>query len=218
MGTAEAHYRLEQKSFKNMKTLFYLKEALHILLTALTYTILPVIVFTMLTSRTHLVPGISSYTVLTGSMEPLIQTGSIVFVQKSEDFRPGDIISFEAGKINITHRIVAVVNEKGEKTTTLASPLSKYSKPPQIFYQTKGDANDTADNQPVAQNKVIGKAMFHLPYVGIMIAFLRSIPGFLLFIVLPTLGFILFELWNIKNEIVKQTEQRVYDRLKPYYG
>lgn len=190
----------ESKKFV-MKYLSYLITGLQILLTALTYTILPMVVITLLTAKANLIPGFNSFTVLTGSMEPLIPVGSIVYVMKSDSYKIGDIISFGAGKINVTHRVVDVVKKDN-----------------QVFYQTKGDANSSADSELVPANKVIGEVLLPVPNVGRFVSFLRSVPGFLIFIVLPTLGFIGFELWNIKKEIEKQTEQRVTRRIKQQFG
>lgn len=199
-----------------MRKLFFIKEAVHILLNVVMYTFLPILVVTLLTSKTNLIPGLSSFTVLTGSMEPLIPVGSIVYVYKSNSYGAGDIISFKVGKINVTHRIVGVVDEKGKEVSQLISPVLLNSKQQNIFYKTKGDANKSADSELVAANQVIGVTMFHIPYIGKFVNFLRSIPGFILFIIFPTFTFIGFELWNIKKEIEKETEKKVLERVGAY--
>lgn len=180
----------------NKKAIFYTKEGLQILFTAVVYTMLPLVVFTMLTARPDLIPGFNSFTVLTGSMEPLVPVGSVVYVYKSGYYSPGDIISFEAGKINVTHRITGIVRKDG-----------------QVFYQTKGDANSSVDSELVNPKNITGEIVFHLPYAGRFIAFLRSVPGFLSFIILPSMVYIGFELWNIKKEIEKVTEQKVLKKV-----
>lgn len=182
-----------------MKALTIAKESTSIILTALMFTVLPILVFTLI-SRTNLLPGFHSYTVLTGSMSPLIPVGSVVYVYKSDAYSYGDIISFERGKINVTHRIVGISKKDG-----------------QTFYQTKGDANGTSDNELVPANNITGELLFHFPYIGKFEAFIRTVPGFILFIGLPTIGFILSELWNIKKEIERETEKRVLRRIRGTY-
>jgi signal peptidase I len=180
-----------------MKYLFYTQAGLRIILTALIYTLFPLVVITLLTAKANFIPGFNSFTVLTGSMEPLVPVGSIVYVVNSQSYSIGDIISFDVGKINVTHRIVDIVRKDN-----------------QLFYRTKGDANSSIDNELVPANKVTGEILFHFPYLGKFISFLRSVPGFLMFIVFPTLVFVGFELWNIKKEIEKETEKKVLKKLR----
>ncbi|MBD7984550.1 signal peptidase I [Sporosarcina sp. Sa2YVA2] len=121
--------------------------------------------------------GYQLKTVLSGSMEPGIQTGSIIAVKLAEDknaFVEGDVITFMDEDIIITHRITEVVNS-GDS----------------VLYRTKGDNNNAADMNPVmATNVVASYTGFTVPYVGYFInfsqskngAFLLLIPGFLLLI------------------------------------
>ena len=63
-------------------------------------------------------PGFGSFVVLSGSMEPVIRTGSLVYVQETGDYTRGDIITFTVGEETVTHRIVGETPEgfvtKGE--------------------------------------------------------------------------------------------------------
>ena len=63
-------------------------------------------------------PGFGSFVVLSGSMEPMIQTGSLIYVQETDDYSQGDIITFTVGEETVTHRIVGETSEgfitKGE--------------------------------------------------------------------------------------------------------
>lgn len=90
--------------------------------------------------------------VVSGSMEPEIHTGSLVFIDmKKTEAEVGDIIAFEKGSIFVTHRIEKITEEG---------------------YITKGDANKTADMGVVTEDAVIGTAIFSIPYVGY---FLRTL-------------------------------------------
>ena len=98
-------------------------------------------------SGTHLV------TIISGSMVPLFPVGSTIAIHDAPDaaaLQPGTIITFRSlgnGKV-ITHRIVKVVDNPGA---------------PGVYYQTKGDANRTADPDLAPAANVIGVADGVLP-------------------------------------------------------
>lgn len=87
-------------------------------------------------------------TITSGSMVPLFPVGSVITMHDVADpasLQPGTIITFRAlgnGKV-ITHRIVKVVENPGT---------------PGTFFQTKGDANRTADPDLAPAANVIGVA------------------------------------------------------------
>lgn len=97
-------------------------------------------------------------TVLSGSMEPTIRTGSQVVVspvdtpEKIATLQSGDIITYLPRPEDpslITHRITAVsVSEDGTRTFT-----------------TQGDANSSAD-EPVTEQMIRGELRYHVPWVG----------------------------------------------------
>lgn len=174
-----------------MKIIKIIQKILHIKLTIATIIILPIAIFALLTSKME-IAGMRSFVVLTGSMQPTIPQGSVTFVQKAKNFQKGDIISFNQGTITITHRVVDVIDQK---------------------YQTKGDANNTADATLIAQKDVIGRTFFHLPYVGSFILNLKTLPGFIGFIIIPGILFMGFELWKIKEEIEKEVQKKFTKQL-----
>lgn len=156
--------------------------------------VLPFIIFTFVTSKSPLLFDFRSFVVLTGSMEPVLPVGSMVYTQPKPSYAVGEIITFkDAEGRTVTHRILEV---KGEK------------------FVTKGDANNAPDRNEIPKDRVIGSVFFDVPYVGKYTDFLKRPQNFILFIVLPALVFVGFELWNIKNEIVKETEKRVLKRLE----
>lgn len=69
--------------------------------------------------------GVQTYGILTGSMEPAIQTGALTFVDtgvSGADLRPGDVAAFDIGKGRIcTHRVVSVDPENQTITTKAAA-------------------------------------------------------------------------------------------------
>lgn len=96
--------------------------------------------------------GIKTLTVLSGSMNPNIPTGSIVFVvpTDAEDIRVGDAISYvfnEAGEV-VTHRVIGISEEDT------------------LYFAVKGDANPNPDANPVMAGNVLGVVRFHIPLLG----------------------------------------------------
>lgn len=108
--------------------------------------------------------GVSVKIVKSGSMEPAIQTGSIVVLRPAASYAVGDIITFgEDSKLRVptTHRIVAI---EGEGSA--------------MQFRTKGDANEEADPQLVPRASVLGKVYGWVPYAGYVIDFARTPWGF----------------------------------------
>lgn len=165
---------------------------IHWKLTLITIVILPFIVFALLTSKFEMF-GIRSFIVLTGSMQPTIPQGSILFTQNNRNYSEKDIVAFKQQKENrvVTHRIVDIQNKNNV-----------------LSYQTKGDANNTVDTQLVSRTDIIGKALFHVPMAGNFVLYLRTLPGFIIFIIVPGILFIGFELWNIKKHIEIEAEKK----------
>ena len=94
--------------------------------------------------------GYKEMAVLSGSMEPNIPVGSIVYVKPMEasQLEAGDVCTYMLadGSNYVTHRVVSVDLE----SQTLI---------------TQGDANEVPDGD-VAFSQVLGEAQFHLPYLG----------------------------------------------------
>ncbi|WP_419961099.1 signal peptidase I SipW [Psychrobacillus sp. BM2] len=143
--------------------------------------------------------GYQLKTVLSGSMEPGIQTGSIIAVKSAvvkTGFEKDDVITFLAEEdILITHRITEVVRT-GDS----------------VLYRTKGDNNNAEDMNPVLSDNVVAEYTgFTLPYVGYFINFSQSkngallllIPGFLLLI------YSAFTIWKVLSVIELRPKKQV---------
>lgn len=131
--------------------------------------------------------GIKTYVVISGSMEPAIPVGSLVY---SKDVEPstletGDVIVFYSSKdtqgggvkteiIPITHRVVLNDTTVGEITT-------------------KGDANEQNDISKVTYNNVEGKVIFHIPHLGYIGSPLSSAMGKVAFVLIVLAGYLLTE-------------------------
>lgn len=197
-----------------MKKSEILKEVLKGTLVGIYFVVLPILAFAMITSKFSIF-GIKSFTIMTGSMEPTIETGSVLFTLSSPTYKNGDIIAFKSGDVTITHRIVGTQDSAGNLISNLAAPLSGYVGINEIAnFQTKGDANSSVDSNLVKRDEVVGKALFHLPYIGKLSMSLKTPIGFLIMVVLPTVLFVLTELWGIKKEIEKNVERKIRQQLE----
>lgn len=124
--------------------------------------------------------GFQVYTVLSGSMEPTYQTGSIIYVRKADyrTLRPGDTISFMVNETTVvTHRIIQIEQDETEADT--------------LWFHTKGDANDSTDANPVHYRNVLGKAVFSIPYLGYVANYIQTPPGVYVTIGIVTLMLVL---------------------------
>ena len=110
-----------------------------------------ILVIVVILNFAPLLFGVRPYVVVSGSMEPAISTGSLVYVNtntKSYDIEAGDIIAFYLGDdLFVTHRVIEVHKEEKE-------------------FITKGDANKTVDFSPVPFENFGGETIFDIPYLG----------------------------------------------------
>lgn len=103
-------------------------------------------VFVMACSLICQIAGLKPVVVLSGSMEPAIKTGSLAFIDTSDrTVFQGDVISFKAGDMLVTHRVIEITDEG---------------------YRTKGDNNETADAGIVKDSSLEGKILFSIPGAG----------------------------------------------------
>jgi signal peptidase len=129
--------------------------------------------------------AIQLFTVRSGSMEPTIPTGGLIFVRPSSAYAEGDIITVRTGdEKTVTHRVVEIIS-------TDVGPA----------YRTKGDNNEEADPVEIKSADVIGKTILTLPYLGYPVTYAQTRTGFLTLIFIPALLIILSELITILQEV-----------------
>ena len=186
---------------KDIKILSTLKVIFEFTLRSMLIVAVIVTAVTVLTSNTDKVFGIRSYTVLTGSMEPTLPVGSIIYTKSNLGYNIGDIITFKnLNGTTITHRVAAVENNG------------------QIIYRTRGDANRVSDQGFITADQIIGKTYFSLPFIGKVSAMLKTPQGLFMSVFLPAMFIILYELWIIKKEIEKGVEKRLLKKLQEQGG
>lgn len=118
----------------------------------------------MVLAAVILVPMIGGYkelVVLSGSMEPTISVGSLVYVKQVDpsQLKVGDVCTYylENGETFVTHRVISTNPE----AKTLV---------------TQGDANQAPDGD-IDFEQVYGKVGFHLPYIGYMVTNVKTPVG-----------------------------------------
>lgn len=131
--------------------------------------------------------GYQIKSVLSGSMEPEMKTGSIIFVKLTDAdqlFYENDVITFKTkDNMTVTHRIKQVNNE-GES------------------FVTKGDANDGLDIEPVQREDILGSYNgISIPYLGYVMMFLRSSKAQALIFILPGLAIMGYAFFKMRQAI-----------------
>lgn len=121
--------------------------------------------------------GFHMYHVVSGSMEPAIPVGSLLYVQggEPEDVEEDAVIAFygaleDAGII--THRVV--------KNNVVSG----------TFF-TKGDANEKEDPEPVPYDNYIGSVVLSLPYAGKVLTVMTSVTGKIVAALVVEIGVVL---------------------------
>ena len=112
--------------------------------------------------------GYELYDIVSGSMEPEIPVGSVVYVKEAapEEVQEGDVIAFwrsapaegtEEGAV-VVHRVVTNQIVEG-------------------WFETKGDANTDVDMNKVPYDDLIGCVTYHIPFLGGLMGVLGSTVG-----------------------------------------
>lgn len=117
--------------------------------------------------------GFRSQMILSGSMAPTIQAGSLVIIQQllPHQYLVGDVVTFRVPgkeKTFVTHRII----------TMNRNPSGV------LLISTRGDANTNGDSWSINAGLVQGKVMVVLPKIGYLLQGIRTYIGFLLFTLL----------------------------------
>lgn len=120
-----------------------------------------------------MIAGIRPYVVLSGSMEPVIHTGSLCYINRnveSADIVTGDIIAFNIDNTTVVHRVIGF-DEDGR-------------------FITKGDNNEVEDLSPVELSNLVGKEVVSIPYMGYASNWLQTAFGRVVIIMAIGLSFV----------------------------
>ena len=137
--------------------------------------------------------GVTPMVVLSGSMSgdapDHIEAGDLIFAKpvQPEDLKIGDIITYMEGKTVVTHRIIGInVGEDGK-----------------LLFDTKGDANNTADTDPVHQDNLVGIYTGRIPMVGDLAIFMQTPLGMIIFIGVPLVAFVGYDMIRRQKHAAK---------------
>lgn len=180
-------------SLRDIDTRRALNATATVLLLAL---VLPFVVYAV----PQVVGASQSYVVLSSSMSPTIQAGDVVVVNdvSPSEISEGDVITFRSpggdqstgGTDKVTHRVIEVVHEDGER-----------------HFRTKGDANEEVDKQLVPPKNVIGRVGFAIPYIGHVITLVAGTTVQVALIVVPAILLVANELWTLTRAARSQPDR-----------
>ena len=126
--------------------------------------------------------GYKFFNVISGSMNPELEIGDVVFSKEIGEkyIKKGDIITFKQKNAIITHRVedIIIENEK-------------------IYYQTKGDNNNSKDESLVQYKDIEGIYIFKIPKIGIFIDKIQNTT--MMFIVIIVL-YIIYKIMKDKDD------------------
>ena len=152
------------------------------LLNALGLSLVILVIIAVLPLSLPKLTGMKVYGILSDSMLPEYSVGGVVYVKPCDTatLQLGDVITYTLGSDTdrvMTHRIVEIGTD-GE-------------------FWTKGDNNNSIDANPVNPSRVVGKVVFHLPYLSAVAAFLDSTVGIICTIILFLVAVMLWMLADI---------------------
>lgn len=178
-----------------------LKKISKIAITTITFFIIALTVFSMAVNKNYGngVFNTKFFIVLSDSMKPEFEAGDIVVTKKVDPTKleVGDIITFylHDGTV-LTHQIYEINQEDTNKVII-----------------TKGINSEVVDDTPVNEGKIIGRYSFSIPNLGNLIMFMKTTPGFIIFIFIPLLVLVFFNIVDLRKAI-KQNKMKKVEVLK----
>ena len=167
----------------------------------LTNVLVGVVAIFAITLASLRILGFKTFTVMSGSMQPVFKTGSLIYVSPMNvnSLKEGDIITYLVNEKTVaTHRIVEIIEEAEVDGKTTRR------------FRTKGDANSSVDAKLVHENNVIGKLSFSIPFLGFIASYIQRPPGIYLAIVV---GILLLTVVFLPNtETKKRKEEMIYQQ------
>ena len=145
--------------------------------------------------------GYKPFIVLSGSMETKIHKGDLIITKiiEPETLKVNDIIAFRDQEDTVTtHRIIDIVEEDGEN-----------------YFITKGDNNNTQDQNLVEYDDVEGLYQFRIPGIGSIMNSLSEPTTIIIVLLAITLIFIIgFTISTKKQRELERKEFLEYKKMK----
>lgn len=130
--------------------------------------------------------GFKNFIVVSGSMEDTLSIGDIIFVRENDNIEENDIVAFVDGQATVTHRVIGTTEIDGKK-----------------FYETKGDANNSADDNLIPHEQVEGKYCFKIAKIGSLIITLQTPKGMAVMLLIFLATIILTNMYGGKTKKIK---------------
>lgn len=147
-------------------------------------------------------PLFGAYIIISPSMVPTIHVEDAILIQRKEanELKVGDIITFLSNDprysgLTITHRIVGI--EKSKKGD--------------LYFRTKGDNNNSEDATLVSYKNICGKVIFKIPKIGYLQQLLTNVYGWLFIIIVPCVGFVIYDIVKLSKSIKKPSNKNKKD-------
>ena len=154
-------YRLEKPN--------YFKEWAYATFKALAFALIGTILI-------MLIAGYKFMIVSSGSMEPVLPVGSLVIVTPCErdDLELGDIVTMNAGGINLTHRVVGKYDRNNPDDVFAYLEPGDEGYDTETIWVTKGDANAQPDGP--LNDEVVGKVYdsHAFGWIGTCVRYIRQ--------------------------------------------
>ncbi len=145
------------------------------------------------------IPLFNAYVIISPSMVPAIKVQDAVVVMRTDvnKLKKNDIITFDSKDprydgITITHRIVGIENKGSDN----------------VLFRTKGDNNNTEDTALVNGKNIYGKVILRIPKIGYIQYFLSQTYGWVLAVVVPCLGIIIYDIMKLIKTIKEETSRK----------
>jgi signal peptidase len=144
--------------------------------------------------------GLDAYVVSSGSMEPTMPTGSIVYNKPvlPSTIEVSDVITFVPNRSaenpeKVTHRVVEI-NEVNDTR----------------IFRTRGDANPEPDEWNLTEENILGKKQFSIPYIGYALTMLASPIALILLLIIPSAILIRRHIQTLLEELDEEEEENLY--------
>lgn len=137
--------------------------------------------------------GYQVYNIVSGSMEPAIPMGSVIYVASAipEEVEEGEVIAFWSGESVIAHRVVENRFVVGD-------------------FVTRGDANAREDMNAVPYSDLIGVVAYHIPFIGKALAMYASRFGKLYVLLVAVYGVI----FNLLSRVIRARRREKLEKGK----
>ncbi|MEG1597473.1 MAG: signal peptidase I [Bacilli bacterium] len=195
-----------------------IKKVLHYITTVIMYSVFLLLIFVGFILITYVIevkksgdsgefvqPLFAAYVIISPSMTPNIAVQDAVVVKRVDDvskLKVGDIITFTTidprySGVTVTHRIVNKFISNDKK----------------ISFKTKGDYNNAPDDTLVTESYIHGKVILKLPKIGYIQYFLSQSYGWIIAVVLPCLGIIIYDILRVfklvgKSISIKKSKEK----------